>query len=278
MTTISICGAGTMGRGIALAAARGGFRTLLVDLDANILASAKDEIQHTIRSWHQKEKITMEELSSIEKNLYYSTFINDCVADLVIEAIVERMDAKTKLFKTLAEINAPDTILASNTSSLSINAIAENIPDPTRFAGLHFFNPAALMKLVEIIKGSHSSEHTIQTLTEFSISIGKIPVICKDAPGFIVNHVARPYYLEALRLFESGIPVEQVDEVMEATGFKMGPFRLMDLIGNDINYAVSCSVYSALGEPSRLQPSPIQKLKVDAGELGRKTGKGYYQY
>lgn len=275
---IAICGAGTMGRGIALASARGGYNTLLVDLDANIIGSAKEEIRQSLDTWCQKGKITSDELFAIHNRLSYSSSINDCKAELVIEAIVENMDAKKNLFKTLADINGPGTILATNTSSLSINAIARSIPGPERFAGLHFFNPAAIMKLVEIVKGSLSSEKTINLLIDFSTRIGKTPVICKDAPGFIVNHVARPFYLEALRLFESGIPAEQVDQVMEATGFKMGPFRLMDLIGNDINYAVSCSVYAALGEPSRLEPSPIQRLKVDAGELGRKTGKGYYQY
>lgn len=275
---IAVCGAGTMGRGIALAAARGGFNTLLFDLDASIIGAAKEETNKTLDGWKQKGRITSEEFVSIENNLSYSTNIEACIADLVIEAIVERMDAKTSLFKQLAEINSSECILASNTSSLSIDALAQDIPNPSRFAGLHFFNPASLMKLVEIVKGSLSSEETIRALSDFSTAIGKVPVICKDSPGFIVNHVARPYYLEALRLLEAGIPAVQVDIIMEASGFKMGPFKLMDLIGNDINYAVSCSIYTALGEPSRLAPSPIQRLKVDAGELGKKTGKGYYQY
>ena len=275
---IAVCGAGTMGRGIALAAARGGFNTLLFDLDASIIGTAKEETNKTLDGWKQKGRISSEEFVSIETNLSYSTNIEACIADLVIEAIVEKMDAKTSLFKQLAEINSSECILVSNTSSLSIDALAQNIPNPSRFAGLHFFNPASLMKLVEIVRGSLSSEKTIQALSDFSTAIGKVPVICKDSPGFIVNHVARPFYLEALRLLEAGIPVEQVDIIMEASGFKMGPFKLMDLIGNDINYAVSCSIYTALGEPSRLSPSPIQRLKVDAGELGKKTGKGYYQY
>lgn len=275
---IAVCGAGTMGRGIALAAARGGFNTLLFDLDASIIGAAKEETNKTLDGWKQKGRITSEEFVSIENNLSYSTNIEACIADLVIEAIVERMDAKTSLFKQLAEINSSECILASNTSSLSIDALAQDIPNPSRFAGLHFFNPASLMKLVEIVKGSLSSEKTIRALSDFSTAIGKVPVICKDSPGFIVNHIARPYYLEALRLLEAGIPAVQVDIIMEASGFKMGPFKLMDLIGNDINYAVSCSIYTALGEPSRLAPSPIQRLKVDAGELGKKTGKGYYQY
>jgi 3-hydroxybutyryl-CoA dehydrogenase len=144
---------------------------------------------------------------------------------------------------------------------------------------MHFFNPAPLMKLVEVVSTSYTSEATTQAIVEVTQKMGKTPVLCKDAPGFIVNHVARPYYLEALKLIEQGIAdYETIDTLMEATGFKMGPFRLMDLIGNDINYAVSCSVYEAMGRPERLQPSPIQEQRVQKGELGRKSGKGYYNY
>jgi len=199
--------------------------------------------------------------------------------DLIIEAIVEKQEAKLDLFHRLAEYNDDQTIFASNTSSLSITALAEQLPHPQRVAGLHFFNPAPLMKLVEVIQTKHTDDAVIRTLLEISRQMGKTPVLCKDAPGFIVNHVARPYYLEALRLLEEGAAdYATIDDIMEASGFKMGPFRLMDLIGNDINYAVSCSVYQAMGKPLRLQPSPIQEQKVKDGELGRKSGKGYYTY
>ena len=144
---------------------------------------------------------------------------------------------------------------------------------------MHFFNPAPVMKLVEIVKGKLTSSDTLETLVGVARQLQKTPVVCKDAPGFIVNHVARPFYIEALRLLEDGLAnIEAIDSLLESTGFKMGPFRLMDLIGNDINYAVSCSVYEQLNEPLRLKPSAIQENKVRAGELGKKTGKGYYQY
>src|SRR5262249_37124980 len=148
-----------------------------------------------------------------------------------------------------------------------------------RFAGMHFFNPAPLMKLVEIIRAKKTGQRVIDTLVGFSRQLGKTPVVCNDAPGFIVNRVARPYYLEAMRMVESGLAdMETIDKVMEATGFRMGPFRLMDLIGMDVNYSVSNIVWEALGRPERLRPSSLQKNKVDAGELGRKTDKGFYEY
>lgn len=204
---------------------------------------------------------------------------NHCIADIIIEAIVEKVDVKAGLFNQLAEINHSETIFASNTSSLSVSGIAEKVMHPRRVAGMHFFNPAPIMKLVEVVKAQQTSNEVIQTIYNLAIQMGKTPVVCKDAPGFIVNHVARPYYLEALRLIEMGhSDMETIDSILEATGFKMGPFRLMDLIGNDINYAVSCSVYDAMQQPARLQPSPLQKEKVAKGELGRKTGKGYYSY
>ncbi len=158
-------------------------------------------------------------------------------------------------------------------------ALAKELPHPERVAGMHFFNPAPLMRLVEVVQTEYTDEHTIQSLLALAKAMGKTPVLCKDAPGFIVNHVARPYYLEALKLMEEGYgDPETIDAIMESMGFKMGPFRLMDLIGNDVNYAVSDSVYEAMGRPERLRPSPIQEQKVRNGELGRKTGRGYYTY
>jgi 3-hydroxybutyryl-CoA dehydrogenase len=160
-----------------------------------------------------------------------------------------------------------------------VTDIAQAVLRPERVIGMHFFNPATIMKLVEVVQTTYTNEQTTTQIVALARRMGKTPVLCKDAPGFIVNHVARPYYLESLKLVEMGIAdYETVDRLLEATGFKMGPFRLMDLIGNDINYAVSCQVYEALGKPERLQPSPLQKEKVDAGALGRKTGNGYYVY
>ena len=170
-------------------------------------------------------------------------------------------------------------IFASNTSSLSINSIAGQLKNPERVIGMHFFNPAPVMKLVEVVNTDYTNEETTRIIIDLAKQMGKVPVVCKDSPGFIVNRVARPYYIEALRLAEEGISdFSTMDSLLEATGFKMGPFKLMDLIGNDINYAVSCSVYEQMNQPERLKPSPIQKEKVEKGELGRKTGKGYYDY
>ncbi|MFM7710428.1 MAG: 3-hydroxyacyl-CoA dehydrogenase family protein, partial [Ferruginibacter sp.] len=168
---------------------------------------------------------------------------------------------------------------ASNTSSLSIRQLQQNCPHPERVAGLHFFNPATLMKLVEVVSTENTSRHTTDSLVAFCKQLKKVPVTCTDAPGFIVNRVARHYYLEAMRLVEQGMAdVESIDQIMTATGFKMGPFTLMDLIGMDINLAVSQSLYDALGQPARLKPSALQEQKVSNGLLGRKTGKGFYTY
>jgi 3-hydroxybutyryl-CoA dehydrogenase len=277
--TICICGAGTMGSGIAQTAAAGGFFTVLFDVNAGVLQKGRDSIEKNLKALKEKGRLSPEEEQAILQRLVFTEDIKDCRADLIIEAITEKQEAKVDLFNRLAANNGGQTIFTSNTSSLSITALSEQLPHPEKFAGLHFFNPAPLMRLVEIVRSRHTDDSTIQTLLDISTKMGKTPVLCKDAPGFIVNHVARPYYLEALRLVEEGAAgFDTIDDVMEATGFKMGPFRLMDLIGNDINYAVSCSVYEAMDKPSRLQPSPIQEKKVKDGELGRKTGKGYYTY
>ena len=277
--TIGVCGAGTMGSGIAQVAAMGGYATLLYDVDANMVQKGRSAIEKSLQTLVEKGKLTAGTQQAILGRLRYSAAIEDCKADLIVEAIVERPEAKTSLFQALAAINTPDTILASNTSSLSLATLAAVLPHPERFIGMHFFNPAPLMKLVEVVTTAQTSPMVSQTIAAVAVQMGKTPVLCRDSPGFIVNHVARPYYLEALRLVEEGVAdIETIDTLMEAAGFKMGPFRLMDLIGNDINYTVSCSVYEAMGRPLRLRPSPIQEQKVKEGALGKKTGKGYYRY
>jgi 3-hydroxybutyryl-CoA dehydrogenase len=268
-----------MGSGIAQVAAMGGYRTLLYDVDAGMLQKGRAGIEKSLQTLKEKGRLSPEEQVTALGRISFANNLQDCIADLIIEAIVEKPDIKLDLFLRLASLNGPDTLLASNTSSLSLTDLAEKIPHPGRFAGMHFFNPAPLMKLVEVVNTSYTEPQVTQLLTEAARQMGKVAVICKDAPGFIVNHVARPYYLEALRLVEEGLSdIETIDALMEASGFRMGPFRLMDLIGNDINYAVSCSVYEAMGRPERLKPSSIQEQKVRQGELGRKTGKGYYKY
>lgn len=268
-----------MGSGIAQVAAASGFTTILFDVNTTVLEKAEDKLRTDLQKLVEKQKIAAEKKDEILKNIQFTSVIEHCVADVVIEAIIEKPELKIALFNQLSAINPATAIFASNTSSLSITELAQNIINPERFAGLHFFNPAPLMKLVEVVKGEQTSADVINILVKLSRTFGKIPVVCKDSPGFIVNRVARPYYLESLRLVEQDVAdFETIDRLLEDKGFKMGPFRLMDLIGNDVNYSVSCSVYEQLKNPVRLKPSPIQKEKVENGALGRKTGKGYYTY
>lgn len=277
--TIAVCGAGTMGSGIAQMAAQSGFKTIQFDVNGEMLEKSRAGIEKSLDFLVGKEKITAAARHEALERLLFTGNISDCKAEVIIEAIVEKPAVKAGLFTQLHAVNDPEAIFASNTSSLSITQLQQLIPNPQRFAGMHFFNPANIMKLVEVVKGEHTAQQTVDTLFALAGSMGKVPVHCKDAPGFIVNHVARTYYLEAMHLLEMGYAsVETIDVVMEATGFKMGPFKLMDLIGMDINYKVSEEVWEALGKPDRLKPSPVQRAKVEAGELGRKTGKGFYSY
>jgi 3-hydroxybutyryl-CoA dehydrogenase len=279
MNKICICGAGTMGSGIAQACASAGFSTILYDLNEEVLERAKQKINNDLDKLVEKGRLQADQKENMLSNIRFTNSIADCIADLVIEAIIEKMEAKIGLFGELSKINTEQTLFASNTSSLSINAIAKHIPGPQRFAGLHFFNPAPVMKLVEVVKGEATSDASISALVEFTRKLGKQPVVCKDSPGFIVNRVARPFYIESLRIAEEGIAdYATIDRILESRGFKMGPFKLMDLIGNDVNYAVSCSVYEQLNRPERLKPSYLQEEKVRLGQLGKKTKKGYYDY
>lgn len=279
INTICVAGAGTMGSGIAMTCAQNGYTVILFDTNEAIIEKATTSISKSLEQLVEKNKISAAEKEAVLSRHTFTTLIDHCKADLVIEAIIEKEDAKVDLFTKLTAINSSETIFASNTSSLSINTIQKRIQYPERVAGMHFFNPAQIMKLVEVVKGEQTSDTTAQTLMEICRQLKKVPVLCKDAPGFIVNRVARHYYLEAMRLVEANIATfETVDALMEASGFKMGPFKLMDLIGMDINLAVSQSLYDAFHEEPRFKPSPIQIKKVKDGELGKKTGKGFYQY
>ena len=277
--TICVCGAGTMGSGIAQVAAMAGFNSIQFDVNAAMLDKSHALITKNLDWLMGKEKISAEQHKAVLDRIRFTSAIDDCIADLFIEAIIEKKEAKTGLFNQLASINAADSIFATNTSSISVTEIAAGIQNPSRVVGMHFFNPAPVMKLVEIVKADQTDESIVQSIVQVAKNMGKVPVVCKDAPGFIVNRVARHYYLEAMKLLEQGhATIETIDAVMESTGFKMGPFKLMDLIGMDINYGVSNIVWEALGKPERLKPSPIQKQKLESGELGRKTGKGFYTY
>jgi len=276
---ICVAGAGTMGIGIAMCAAQNGVEVILFDNNKSVLEVAQQTVEKNLNALIEKNKITVIEKTEILNRIVFTTEINTCKAPLIIEAIIEKAEIKIQLFNELSKYNDTSSIFASNTSSLSINLLQQNISNPERVAGLHFFNPAQIMKLVEVVKAEKTNDVVIAQLTNFCIQLKKSPVECIDAPGFIVNRVARHYYLEAMRLVENNqATIEQVDEIMEASGFKMGPFKLMDLIGNDINLAVSQSLYDAFNQESRFEPSILQKEKVKSGNLGRKTGEGFYKY
>ncbi|HJV20648.1 MAG TPA: 3-hydroxyacyl-CoA dehydrogenase NAD-binding domain-containing protein [Sediminibacterium sp.] len=277
--TIAVCGAGTMGSGIAQLAAQAGFTTIQFDLNPAALEKSRDAVTAQLNKQVEKAKITAAEKEQVLSRLQFSSDLADCRADIIVEAILENKDIKIKLFNDLTAINEASTIFATNTSSISINAIAAGMRRPEQLVGMHFFNPAPVMKLVEVIHGQYTDPQLVERVYELALRLGKVPVVCKDAPGFIVNRVARHYYLEAMELVEKGlVTIEQADALMEAAGFKMGPFRLMDLIGLDINYSVSNIVWESLGCPERLMPSSLQKAKVNQGNLGKKTGEGFYKY
>jgi len=279
ISAICVCGAGTMGSGIAQTSAAAGFKTILYELNERVIEKAKINIEKRLQALVEKGRITAEEKQQTFQAISFTRNLNECRADVIIEAIIENRQAKISLFNELARINGERAIFVTNTSSLSVTEIGNEILYPQRMAGMHFFNPAPVMKLVEVVKGERTSGETIEIIVTLAKALGKTTVVCKDSPGFIVNRVARPFYIESLRLAEEDkIDFAVIDELLEATGFRMGPFKLMDLIGNDINYAVSRTVYDQLDKPERLKPSYIQKEKVEKGELGKKTGQGYYSY
>jgi 3-hydroxybutyryl-CoA dehydrogenase len=277
--TICICGAGTMGSGITQVAAQSGFPTILFDVNEGILENAKKSIQKNLQYLIDKNKISLKEKEEIFSRIKFTKNIKDCTAFVIIEAIVEKEDAKISLFNDLTNYNNEEVIFATNTSSLSVSKIQEKIPFPQRVVGMHFFNPAYIMKLVEVVKGSQTNDEAMKAVFTICRQMGKKPVMCEDSPGFIVNRVARHYYLESLKIVEEGIAsFDQVDEILEATGFKMGPFKLMDLIGMDINLAVTETMYRSFNNASRFAPSPLLEEKVKKNFLGKKTGEGFYNY
>ncbi len=277
--TICVCGAGTMGSGIAQVAAQSGFATILFDVDETVLEKAKTSIQKNLEYLVGKNKISPEEKHEIFNRIKFSNEIRDCTAFVIIEAIVEIEKAKISLFTELANYNNEEVIFATNTSSLSVSAMQEKIPFPQRVIGMHFFNPAYIMKLVEVVKGTQTNDEVVSALFDICQKMGKTPVLCEDSPGFIVNRVARHYYLESLKIVEEGVAsFEEVDKILEATGFKMGPFKLMDLIGLDINLTVTEGLYHSFNNAPRFAPSLLQIEKVKNNLLGKKNGEGFYKY
>ena len=278
---IGVVGSGTMGSGIAQVAAMAGSTVLLYDTDKDALIRSQQKLEKILSRLVEKLKIADDEKTLIQERIHYIHKMDDLQpVHLVIEAIVEDLNIKTKLFQQLETVVSNDCILASNTSSLSITALAANCQYPERFIGIHFFNPAPLMKLVEIIPALQTNDACLKTTQSIVKDFRKKHAVAKDTPGFIVNRIARPFYSEALRIYEEGIAnFSTIDAAMkEIGGFKMGPFELMDYIGNDVNYAVTSSVYKAFHFDTKYRPSFTQKNLVDANYLGRKTKKGFYQY
>jgi 3-hydroxybutyryl-CoA dehydrogenase len=268
-----------MGLGIAQVCALHGYPTLLVDVNPAQLSKALNTIHKQLENLVAKGKMSSVQREDAMNRLSSSTELISTKADLIIEAIVERLDVKQELFRTLEQVNSGECILASNTSSLSIGSIASILDHPNRFLGIHFFNPADRMKLVELISGPATQPACIAAASVFLHSLEKTVVEAKDSPGFIVNRVARPYYLEALRLVEeNSADMTTVDNLMQGSGFRMGPFALMDLIGLDTNLAVTRSVYEGFGRHQRFLPSAIQQGLVEQGKTGRKAGAGFYDY
>ena len=280
-TPIGIIGAGTMGAGIAQVAAAAGHPVLLFDAANGAAQAGIERTRKGLERLISKGKMTAEQVDELIGRIHACAKLSDLApVKLVVEAIVENLEIKQQVFKELESICDDDVILATNTSSISVTAIASALQRPHLLVGMHFFNPAPIMKLVEVIKGLASDEVAVQTVFDTAAAWGKNPVIAKSTPGFIVNRVARPFYAEALRVLqEGGSDVATIDAIArEAGGFRMGPFELMDLIGHDVNYAVTSSVFDAYYQDSRFQPSLVQLELVQAGRLGRKTGRGFYDY
>ncbi|MGE8433248.1 3-hydroxyacyl-CoA dehydrogenase NAD-binding domain-containing protein [Chryseobacterium joostei] len=281
MKNIGIIGAGTMGVGIAQVAATAGCKVVLFDANAPQIDKALSGLEKTLQKLAEKGKISQEKATEIRNNIAKGETLQDLKdSDLVIEAIIENKDVKTKVFTELETYVSENCIIGSNTSSISITSLGAELKKPERFIGIHFFNPAPLMPLVEVIPSLLTEKTLAEKIYNLMKDWGKTPVIAKDIPGFIVNRIARPYYGEGLRIVEENIATpEQVDEAMKTLGnFKMGPFELMDLIGVDVNFAVTTTVYKDYFYDPKYKPSLLQQRMSEAKLHGRKTGKGFYDY
>jgi 3-hydroxybutyryl-CoA dehydrogenase len=278
---VGVVGAGTMGAGIAQIAALGGYETRLHDPVPTALETGIERLRRALAKGTEKGRWSEPDAEAASARVGAATSLGDLgECDLVVEAAPEDLGLKRELFAALADACGPETILASNTSSLPVTAIASQVPHTDRVVGMHFFNPPALMKLVEVVATENSDEEALETTTEVGRRMGRTPIRAKDSPGFIANRLARPFTLESLRMLAEGIAdAETIDRVCRlGGGFRMGPFELIDLIGLDVNLNVARSFYRQGGEPERWRPSPIQEQMVGEGKLGRKSGEGFYSY
>jgi 3-hydroxybutyryl-CoA dehydrogenase len=276
---IAVIGAGVMGRGIALAAALAGYKATLYDIHAQTLEQSAQYFEKFLSDSVSRGKMDAATKASIIGHLHLTQDMADLKADFIVEAILENLELKQKVLREVEAINADDAIIASNTSTIPITRIGAGLQHPGRLIGMHFFNPAPIMKLVEVISGAATEVWVSDVTFALAQKMGKTAVHAQDEPGFIVNRVARHFYLESLKVLEErGADHETIDRVMENVGFKMGPFKLMDLIGVETNHEVTKSLYEAFFHDEKFRPSRVQQKKVDAGHFGRKSGRGFYSY
>lgn len=276
---IAVAGAGTMGAGIAQMAALAGYETLLYDIKSEALDKARAIINKNLDGGIKRGKVTEDQKKDSLNRITFTKDFEKVKGDLVLEAVIEDLEVKQELFLEINEQTPNDTIFASNTSSIPLTRIGNKIPHPERVVGMHFFNPVHIMKLVEVISGVATAPEIAESARKVAGSMGKTAVMANDSPGFIVNRVARHYYVESLKLVEENVAgFKEIDNLLVATGFKMGPFRLMDLIGVDTNFSVTRSMFNAFHQTPKFRPSLVQQKKVEAGHHGRKTGQGFYNY
>jgi 3-hydroxybutyryl-CoA dehydrogenase len=281
VSRVAVLGAGTMGRGIAQVAALGGYETVLYDVAPELAEAGAAALRGALDKGAERGRWSVDDAKAAGARVETVTEMSQLSGcGLIVEAAPEKLEMKREIFTALAEAVGAEPVFASNTSSLRVTAIADGVPSPERVVGMHFFNPPALMKLVEVVAAERSSESALAAATEVAVRMGRTPIHAKDSPGFVANRLARPFSLESLRILADDVAdVATIDRVVRlGGGFRMGPFELLDLIGLDVNLEIARSFFSQGGEVERWRPSPIQEKLVAAGRFGRKSGRGYYEY
>lgn len=279
MTTVAVIGAGTMGIGIAQVVAIAGYKVQLFDTEAGLASKSLTKIKNNLKKAVEKGKLEAGKLEAVIARIFVLQSFREIKAGMVVEAVIEDLEVKEKLFRQIEDVVSPDTLVCTNTSSIPVTKIGAGMKHPERLVGMHFFNPAHIMKLVEVVSTDFTAPEKLKEAIALVEKFGKKPVLTKDSPGFIVNRVARHFYVESLKVLEEGVAdYPEIDKLMEASGFRMGPFKLMDLIGIDVNFSVTSTLYSGFHQDPKFRPSRVQEQKVELGQLGRKTGKGFYDY